>query len=331
MDSLQVFDKEKLSAYLKIRKGEQRLGEHIRLYSEVDKTSKFCIIGVPECIGPLGNGGKAGAQFGFEAFLKYFLNMQSNRFLSGKELVLAGQVVVDDLMESALGLSPSDEYYRQQLHVMCERLDERVQSVVEQVKAKGLVPIVIGGGHNNAYPIISALGRDEPINVLNFDAHADFRALEGRHSGNGFSYAYEKGYLDKYAVYGLHQSYNSENMLKHMEATPRVSYSFFEDEYAGGQLLQSLLDFVGEKNRRIGLEVDMDAISMMPSSALSPSGFSLDQMRLHLKKVVSALSPCYLHLTEAAPITSEEELVVGKALSYLVSDFVKTHKIHTIV
>jgi arginase family enzyme len=38
------------------------------------------------------------------------------------------------------------------------------------------------------------------INAINFDAHSDFRILEGRHSGNGFSYAYEEGFLKKYFV-----------------------------------------------------------------------------------------------------------------------------------
>jgi formiminoglutamase len=35
------------------------------------------------------------------------------------------------------------------------------------------------------------------VNAINFDAHSDFRILEGRHSGNGFSYAYEEGFLKK--------------------------------------------------------------------------------------------------------------------------------------
>jgi hypothetical protein len=32
------------------------------------------------------------------------------------------------------------------------------------------------------------------VNAINFDAHSTF-ILEGRHSGNGFSYAYEEGFL----------------------------------------------------------------------------------------------------------------------------------------
>ncbi len=33
------------------------------------------------------------------------------------------------------------------------------------------------------------------INSINLDAHSDFRPAEGRHSGNGFRYAEEDGYL----------------------------------------------------------------------------------------------------------------------------------------
>jgi formiminoglutamase len=39
------------------------------------------------------------------------------------------------------------------------------------------------------------------VNAINFDAHSDFRILEGRHSGNGFSYAYEEGFLKKYFIF----------------------------------------------------------------------------------------------------------------------------------
>jgi formiminoglutamase len=50
------------------------------------------------------------------------------------------------------------------------------------------------------------------INAINFDAHSDFRILEGRHSGNGFSYAYEEGFL-KNIVFGLHENYTSKSVL----------------------------------------------------------------------------------------------------------------------
>jgi formiminoglutamase len=67
----------------------------------------------------------------------------------------------------------------------------------------------------------------------------------------------------------------------------------------------------------------MDAIAFMPSSALSPSGFSVDQIRavcLSLRAIQSKVA--YLHFPEAAPKTPIEQKVVGKALSYFVRDFI---------
>jgi formiminoglutamase len=73
---------------------------------------------------------------------------------------------------------------------------------------------------------------------------------------------------------------------------------------------------------QVGLEIDMDSIAYMPSSALSPSGWSLDQVRQFTKHFVKTQKQvAYLNLTEAAPISETDSLIVGKALSYLVRDF----------
>jgi formiminoglutamase len=74
----------------------------------------------------------------------------------------------------------------------------------------------------------------------------------------------------------------------------------------------------------VGIEIDMDSIAYMPSSAFSPSGWSLDQMRTLLLKL-GHIKPqiAYLNLTEAAPLDERDDLIVGKALSYLVRDFVR--------
>jgi formiminoglutamase len=47
------------------------------------------------------------------------------------------------------------------------------------------------------------------VNAINFDAHSTF-ILEGRHSGNGFSYAYEEGFLKNILFFGLHENYTSK-------------------------------------------------------------------------------------------------------------------------
>jgi formiminoglutamase len=65
----------------------------------------------------------------------------------------------------------------------------------------------------------------------------------------------------------------------------------------------------------------------MPSSAQSPSGWRLDEIRSLLYKI-GHLKPniAYLNLTEAAPLDETDDLIVGKALTYLVRDFIKSMK-----
>jgi formiminoglutamase len=66
----------------------------------------------------------------------------------------------------------------------------------------------------------------------------------------------------------------------------------------------------------------MDSIAYMPSSALSPSGWTLDQVRKFTHLFVKTQKQvAYLNLTEAAPVSETDTLIVGKALSYLVRDF----------
>jgi formiminoglutamase len=194
-----------------------------------------------------------------------------------------------------------------------------------------MIPIVIGGGHNNAFPIIKGSSRvlGSPLNVINCDPHADFRPLEGRHSGNGFSYAMDVGALDKYFILGLHQSYNGENILDKFKTInkneEKIKWSYFDNWIYGKSTIEIDLElginFI--KGKHVGVELDMDAIGMMPSSAFSPSGIQLNEARMYVSKCAASLNVSYLHLPEAAPKNELENKIVGKALSYLVCDFIK--------
>ncbi|MEI9959443.1 MAG: arginase family protein [Ferruginibacter sp.] len=88
------------------------------------------------------------------------------------------------------------EAYRHAVNI----IDEEVENMLKVIAAAKKIPIVIGGGHNNAYPIIKGVAKGlvkagaiplAQINCVNLDAHTDYGATEGRHSGNGFKYAEE--------------------------------------------------------------------------------------------------------------------------------------------
>lgn len=318
------FSREEILNWTSIREYELKCGEEIDFLSHdasfekhlSNSNAKFVIIGIEESLGPQANLGKSGAENGFKSFLKAFLNVQSNRFLDLKNITLAGY----------LNAHHQENKTADKLRDEVAIIDYQVLQKVSCIFKHGKTPIVIGGGHNNAYPIIKAWfeAKKSKINILNLDPHADFRALEGRHSGNSFSYAYEENMLDKYAVFGLQESYNSENMLQEMESKNGVSWISQEKILQEPNPLNLFSRYIEQfKRRPTGLEIDMDSIAYLPVSAYSPSGFSLEEARRYLIHATKHLSVSYLHLPEAAPRNEREETITGKSLTYLVTDFIK--------
>ena len=309
--------KDSILSYVSLRDGEVKLGEKVAVYSDLENfTGKYVVLGVKEDVGPRANLGLSGSDAGYACFLKRFLNMQSNSFLSGEEVLLMGEVRVN-LVIDELGA----------LRKGVEELDDLLVSLLVPIYERGLVPILVGGGHNNAYSLIKAcsLVQGTAINVVNCDPHADFRSLEGRHSGNSFSYAMQEGWLANYAVLGLHQQFNSQSMLERL--VEKECYVTFFEEYLTGERdfivdIEDVLRQISDVS--LGVELDMDAIIDMPSSAFTPSGFSLEEARKYVIKCAKSKKAAYLHLPEAAPKNEREEAIVGKALAYLVSDFIKS-------
>jgi len=189
------------------------------------------------------------------------------------------------------------------------------------------IPIVIGGGHNNAYPLIRWASEKlhEAINVINNDPHADMRKLEGRHSGNSFSYGIYNGFIATYHVLGLHQSYNSQFILDELRKNKCV-FSFFDDYLLDPSVyfsdLQTFFEMVNKKP--YGIELDMDSIAKMPTSAITSCGLTTQQARAYALKMAKSDRVQYFHLPEAFG-DATQKYWVGKTLSYLISDFIKAN------
>lgn len=333
------YKKENYLAFSRTRSGETKVGEKIQAVSnekkwqdELKKSSaKFVLIGIPEDIGVRANFGVGGTHTVWKPFLNSFLNIQHNQFLNGENILLLGEFDFAELQKKSK--NKPIEYLRD----LVSEIDKQVAVLIQKVVACGKIPIIIGGGHNNAYGNIkgSALGlhtsgkiKTAKINVLNLDAHADFRALEGRHSGNGFSYAMHEGYLHKYGILGLHQNYMSQSMLDTIYQNKNIQAHFFEDIFVAQkismeQATEVLLYFT--KNGYTGIEIDLDAIENVLSSAVSPSGFSTTHARQFIHQAAAKNKIAYVHICEGATELDNglKSSSTGKLIAYLVSDFVK--------
>lgn len=298
------------------RTGEVKLGE---VFShEIRENTEFVILGICEDIGPQANFGNPGATNSFLPAITKFANMQANRHCKGSNIAVIGYIKQNCTfltVESA--------------RTLVSELDDLVEATLQPYFDKGITPIVIGGGHNNAYPIIRAYSKsnNRALEVVNLDPHADCRAIEGRHSGNPFSYAKKDGFLSQYTVLGLHAAYNSESMLNYLNQN-EFYYSYFEEYMIRPEKLNSdLQTIIIRSDDDLGIELDLDSIKGMPSSAFTPSGFDVEDARKYIMKLSSSKrKAAYLHLPEGAPMNEIDVKIVSKTIAYLIHDFIATSR-----
>jgi formiminoglutamase len=292
------------------------------------------LFGIPEDVGIRANFGRPGAASAWKSAISGIANIQHNRFCKGYDIIVLGTLDVSEEMESAKDLDFLRTIDRQKLSALVEKIDKEVVHIVTTIIKCGKIPIIIGGGHNNAYGNIkgTALGLGKPINAINFDAHSDFRIIEGRHSGNGFSYAFEEGFLSKYFIFGLHENYTSKkvlDILKKLEE--RVAFNTYDqikvqqNKSFNGELYTAL-DFI--KDNHYGIEIDLDALPNIASSAMTMSGFSVEELRQFVYFFGNNKNAAYLHICEGAPDLGEDKNnhLIGKLIGYLVTDFIKSRK-----
>ncbi len=342
-----VYTKGDILSLTRLRRYETKLGERIQtLKGGIPLTdafmqlqSKYVIVGIPEDIGVLANGGIGGASTAWLSFLQSFLNIQSNDFFEGGEIAVLGcfdfgdiQYVID---RNAYDVNEKIEAYRHAVNA----IDDEVEELIKAIVVAGKIPVVIGGGHNNAYPLIKGTAKGllqsqkiplAQINCINVDAHSEYRPAEGRHSGNAFRYAEDDGFLQKYCVVGLHENYLPQNVWMDIVNNPFIDMITYEDIFIHEkrtfrQAVSHAIDFT--EDNYTGIELALDTIENILTTAVKPGGITVQHARQYLNLSAAHAKVSYLHICDGAAqlSTGQTNESVGKTISLLVSDFVKMH------
>lgn len=345
MKYLKVYDKQAILSVTKTRRFETKLGERLQVIADQnnleqslkDSKAKFVIFGIPEDIGVKANYGVGGTNTAWLPFITAFANIQSNDFLIGSDILLLGRfdfTEIEALIESnAHTFDEKVDAYRHAVN----QVDEAVEPLIKLITQYNKIPIAIGGGHNNAYPLIKGAAKGlfkagqiplASINCINLDAHADFRPLEGRHSGNAFSYAEEDGFLQKYCVIGIHENYLTQNIWMDIVNNPFIDFITYEDIFIHEK--RNFLEAIAHattftEDTYTGIELDVDCIENTLSSAATPSGIQPIHARQFISYASADCKTAYLHICEGASSLSDgrSSETTGKLIAYLVSDFLK--------
>ena len=341
------YNKSDILSLTSIRRFETKIGEDVAVLDGGDMSqavknlaAQYVIIGIPEDIGVQANYGRAGTSTTWVPFLQAFLNCQSNDFLTGEDIAVIGHFDFGDLQylidKNAYGEEEKIEAYRHAVN----QIDEEVEGLIKLLVAQEKTPVVIGGGHNNAYPLLKGAAKGlhaaqqiplPQINCINLDAHTDYRPAEGRHSGNGFRYAEDDGFLQKYCVLGVHENYLPQNVWIDIVNNPFMDIITYEDIFIHEkrnfrQAVTHAIEFTADNF--CGIELDLDAVQNVVSSACTPSGIQPLHARQYINLCAAHTKACYLHICEGATRLNNDTSgdLTGKLIAYLVSDFVKMNE-----
>jgi len=151
--------------------------------------------------------------------------------------------------------------------------------VVGELLRRGILPIVLGGGHETAYGhFLGYIGNRQPdgagIGVLNWDAHADVRPLANglAHSGSPFRQMLDhpSGLCSRYTVAGLHPWRVS---TAHVAAVRERGEAVFASELTTERARQLVEDL----DRPTLVTFDLDALDVAPGvSAPGAGGLPVD-------------------------------------------------------
>lgn len=345
MYHLKIYNKQDILSLTRVRRFETKLGERLQVIqdtSDIAKSlaasgAKYVLFGIPEDLGAKGNYGIGGTDTLWIPFLQSFLNIQSNDFFDGGEVLLLGHFDFGDIQylidTTARGADEKIEAYRHAVNTVDAEVEQLVKIITENKK----IPMVVGGGHNNSYPLIKGAAKGwhkagvipmAQINCINLDAHADYRPMEGRHSGNAFRYAEEDGYLQKYCIIGLHENYLPQNCWIDIVNNPFIDCLTYEDIFVHEKrtFMQAVAHATGfTEDSLCGIDLDIDCIEHTLSSAMTPVGILPNHARQYISFVAADSKPAYLHICEGATRLSDgrSDATSGKLVSYLITDFVK--------
>jgi arginase family enzyme len=146
----------------------------------------------------------------------------------------------------------------------------RLSRVVEIVRDRGCVPLVLGGDQSVSWFAVEPLLRDGPLGILHFDAHHDLYAEhQWLHHGNPFRFALQRAELVRLHQIGLRtvEPIRTDDLI----CDDRLTFVSAE-EAAGGSVEQAFANLPRDIPYYLSFDIDCIAPSVAPETGTPEVG-----------------------------------------------------------
>ncbi|MBI2794868.1 MAG: formimidoylglutamase [Ignavibacteria bacterium] len=307
---------------------DQRVGDIVSVVSSVPKMGGVAcvVLGVPQHIGVERNHGRPGAARGPMEIRRSLYKLSASSML---DAILSGAMQLFDVGDiETTGKT-------------LEQIHDELYDIVVDVISSGGIPIVLGGGHDIAWPTMHALiTLRRQFGVVNIDAHADVRPLHDNvraHSGSAFrqlltiknSGLVDKGLIEfglqSVSVSAAHLKYVADNggqVLMLDEIRDRGVFPSFRDA----------VDSIISSQMYVSLDMDAFASAYSPGvSAPSADGFTPAEIGQCLRHVGRQKNLAAFDVVEVNPdfdIDGRTSKLAGVMIMQLLSGVAERTKLH---
>ena len=190
------------------------------------------------------------------------------------------------------------------IHTDTNKSHKNIKFGVKKILAAKAIPVILGGDHSINIPCIEAFEDQEPIHVIQIDAHLDF--VDERHGvkyghGNPMRRASEKSYVTGITHIGI-RNVSSTAKEGYVDAKALGS-KIFSVRHFRKLGVEKMLDEI-PKNRRYYITIDIDAFDpSIASGTGTPShgGFYYYEVLEFLDGIIKQGNVVGLDLVEVAP------------------------------
>lgn len=182
-----------------------------------------------------------------------------------------------------------------------ERTFQGQTEMVRAIIDRGAMPVVLGGDHSITFATVRAF--DEPIHILQFDAHTDYAPITAdlRYTnGHAFRHIAAMPHVQKITQIGIRSLRTSPEQIADIRADGNSIITMAEFRSIGSEEIAATLP----EGARCFVSIDIDVLDMplVPGCvSAEPDGLSYAELRATLQAIAARLDVVGFDLVEINP------------------------------